>query len=827
MNAARRTVAALVLTLGLVAPGMAVPPNLSFAPPQDADGIPDGNTGTPSFEVVFAGPDAQIVITPSGGSGSGVANQTTLVCQALTGDPQITRNPGVPAFEGATTATQTLDLHCAPSMATTTALLTCTEKKGGVNTATYRWDISCPVAGSPEYMSSPIAGTTLSITTTQPGNGTATLTVTNTGGAPLSVTSITGLSAPVTVAPGSASIGPGLAQQFTLTCSGASAGTFSRNFTVNTNDADEAANGYGVDCTVNATPSPEFAASPPPSTLPLLSGVQGGAAPSTVVTVTNVGTAELTLGPLTGLSPPLSATIGSSNLAPGASTQITITCATAGALSTGPQTLQFTTNDPDDGEGQIGYGVACTIVPPTSAEFQAAPAPPGPLPIATPQGTNGTATVTIQNLGDDNLTLGNIGGLSGVFSASFGTTTIGPGLSTALTVTCNGAVAGSFGPQQLVFATNDPDEGEGSIAYSTSCDVAAPATPEFSSAPVAPGPVSISTSEGVNASGTITVTNVGSATLQIVSITPPAGPVITLAPAGTPPIMLAPQASQVFTLNCDASTASETPYTDSVSFSTNDASEGNVAFNVACSVSPPVAADFDGAPAPPGPLGITTFQTVNASERLLVENLGTGPLQISGVTVGGAPFSVLPTMAALGPGERTEFVVTCDATNLGLFEDRLRINSNDPADPAIFYDLSCRVQDNAAEYDAFPAAGSTVTISTAENVLQFGFVFIDNLGTMPLQLSVSGLGPPLVPGFDSSTVGPGLSETLSIGCLPNAPGVYAQQMRIANNDPDESPALYNVVCNAAPDASGAFRGLITAGLFTARATDKLFQDSFE
>jgi hypothetical protein len=631
----------------------------------------------------------------------------------------------------------------------------------------------------------------------------------------------------VGIAPGSATIGAGLAQQFTLTCSGAGAGTFSRNFTVNTNDADEAAVNYGVDCTISATPSPEFAASPPPSTLPLLSGVQGGPAPSTIVTVTNVGTAPLTLGPLSGLSPPLSANLGSGTLAPDASTQITVTCDTAAAQSTGLQSLQFPTNDPDDDEGQIAYGVACTIVPPTSGEFQATVAPPGPLPIATSQGTNGAAQVTLQNVGDAVLTLGPIGGLSGVFSAGFGTSTLAPTATTTLTVTCNGAVAGSFGPQQLSFTTNDPDDGEGAIAYNTSCDVAAPASPEFSSAPVAPGPVAISTSEGVNAGGTITVTNVGSAPLQIPSITPPAGPVISLVPIALP-ITIMPLMSQAFTLNCDASTASETPYTDGITFVTDDSSEASVPFTVSCTVGPAVAADFDGAPAPPGPLGITTFQTINASETLLVENLGSGPLQITNVAIaGGAPFSVAPMSATLGPGERTQFVVTCDATNLGLFEDRLRILSNDPADPVIDYELSCRVQDNAAEYDAFPAAGSTVTISTAENVLQFGFVFIDNLGSMPLQLTVAGLAPPLIPGFETSEVGPGLSETLSIGCMPDAAGVYTQQLRIVNNDPDESPALYDVVCNAAPDASGAFRGLVRAGLFTARHTEMLFRDSFE
>ncbi len=829
-----KRILAAALAAGTIGTALAAPPDLNLNPPPDADGVPDGGSPSPSFEIVFSGPTKSLIVTPSSGSGAGAGNTTTLVCQPLTGDSQIERLPGVPSFEGSAATPQNVELTCNPGAASRTALLTCNEKKGAGAPTIHRWDISCPVGGDPEFGSTPIAGSVLPVQTTPGVVDDATITVSNVGAAPLSITSITGLTPPLSVSPPAAVIGIGETQGFTVSCSSAVPGTFSQNLVVNSNDADEAAVNFGVDCMVLAS---EFSANTAPgSTLPVLNAAQGAAAPATTVQITNQGTAPLTLGTITGLVAPLGAQFDSSTVAPGATATLTVGCATDTAQSTGPQVLSFTTNDPDDGEGTITYGALCTITPPTSPEFEPSPAPGSLAPITTTQGTNATRTVTINNIGDAPLNLGAIAGQTATITAAFAPPgPVGIGGMTTLTITCNAAAAGTFGPASLGFTTDDPDEGEGAIGYSVACEVAAPASPEFSSAPAAPGPVSIVTNQGVNDSETLTVTNIGSASLQITGITGPAGPKISLMPPGAFPIAIAPMALLVLTLNCDASSAAGSPFNDSITLATNDTSgEASVGFTVTCAVTAPPPADLEATPAPPGPVGITFIEggIVPEVEKINFRNVGSSTLQILSVSGLTAPFAATGLPLSIPPGADASISIECASLMPGFYTDTFTVDTNDPDEGALVYNATCRVLSNQPEFDSFPVANSVIPIDTIAGESGAAFLFLSNLGAQPLRVNASLLAPtvpptPLSISFAETTIAPGFGATLGISCSPAAEGSYTGTVRLTHDDAGESPANYDISCFARPDTRAAFRVLISGGVFTAGKTEIVLRNGFE
>jgi hypothetical protein len=820
--------AATALAVGMVATAMATPPNVTLGPPQDADGVPDGGSASPSFEVVFSAGVVEITVTPSGGSGTGLGDITSLICLMESGDPEISKSPGSISFEGGVNTTpQSIALECASSAASKLAVLKCNEKKGGVNTATYRWDVSCPVAGAPqEYTSSPPGAATLSVATTQGADASANLTVTNTGGSPLSITSVAGLSPPVSVTPGSAMIGAGDAQVFTIGCSGTASGTFSQNFTVNSNDADEGAVAYGVDCVVTSAEYSATAASG--ASLPPITGAQGGPAPTTTVMVTNAGDAALTLGAIGGLSAPISASFGSTMLAPAASTALTVSCDATGAGAFGPQTLTFATNDPDDGEGTISYGVSCNILPPTSGEFSAAPAPPGPINLAnTADAPAVTASVTIDNTGDANLVLGAPSpALTSPLSVGFSPPgPVPPFGSTTMTVSCAGPVATSSN-QALNFSTNDPDDGEGVISYSLSCAINAAPAPEFAATPPAPGPLAISTTQGTDASAQLTVQNVGSASMALSVATPPAPPVSLSAVPAT----VAVGASTVITATCNA--ASPGTFNRSFTLSTGDSDEASVAFNVICDVAAPPPQEVTPTPAPRGPVGITTFQGVNGQVGVTLRNEGSALLQVLSVTGLAPPFSASATPFTVPPEDKNEVVISCDASALGFFTDSFTIATDDPDEPTLDYDVTCRVQSNSPEFDSFPSPGSLSFIETYSGESGALFLFVSNLGGRPLNLSASLLAPllpptPLSVSPAAMTIQPGFGSVFTVVCQPSAEGNYGATVRLAHDDTGESPAGFDINCFARPDTRAAFRVLLHGGVFTAGKTEMLLKNGFE
>ncbi len=127
-------------TLTVGGGGVNTPPALAFAPV----------TGS-TISYTGAGTAAPIVVTPSGGQGSGAPATTTLgVCNITGGGAAFpTTTIAQLSFVGPTTTAQNLNLpNCSPQAAAVNATLTCPEARGGVAQPDRVWTLNCP-AGAP------------------------------------------------------------------------------------------------------------------------------------------------------------------------------------------------------------------------------------------------------------------------------------------------------------------------------------------------------------------------------------------------------------------------------------------------------------------------------------------------------------------------------------------------------------------------------------------------------------------------------------------------------------------------------------------------------
>lgn len=132
-----------------------------------------------------SGSAAPIVVSPSGGFGSGAAALTTLSNCAISGGGAAFPTTTVPAlsFAGATTTPQNLSLpNCAVQSAPVDATLNCQEKRGSAAAQTRQWTLRCPAAAvvAPNLSYAPAPGSVIAFNANGQG---APITVTASGGA--------------------------------------------------------------------------------------------------------------------------------------------------------------------------------------------------------------------------------------------------------------------------------------------------------------------------------------------------------------------------------------------------------------------------------------------------------------------------------------------------------------------------------------------------------------------------------------------------------------------------------------------------------------------
>ncbi len=843
--AIRRSLRYVACALALVLPAMvahAAAPGLAFNPNRDdIPPAPDVDSGTPSFEVTFSGANASIAISASpAGTGTDTFDTTTLFgCQVIgSGSSGMQLGPLPPNVDAVgirgdgtnvDRLTRTLPLVCAQTAQAQVGYLQCLVKNGPQNGSTVVWDLRCPGTGptAPQFSSSPAGSTSVGTPTPLPVIvtpkgviGTATIGVTNLGGSTLNVTGTLANSggglvlAPLTTA----MLLSTQSLAYTVQCTGTTSGDRFGQATLASNDAARPNNYYQVSCTITGAEFDASLASGAP--IALAAGIGQPAQQS--ITLRNLGNVDLTLGAPGGLSGRLSATIVPQTLAQGASGTLSIVCDTSTSGSSGMQTLTFSTNDSDAGQGSIGYPVSCEVAPAAAPEFAASLAPPGPITLTNVAGQpTKTLVVTISNQSTNaTLNLTNLSALSAPLSGDLSMSAISPSGSATLTFGCGSAGAVNT-TQTLSFNTDDPTGGESSITYDVSCNVSAAPLPRFASTPAAPGPVNVVATQGASGSTNLVFRNAGDATLTLGVLIQPMAPFT----AVSVPAMLAAGASSSVPIGCNATSVAAGNYTGSLTLSTND---GGVpltpfTFNLNCTVLAPV---FGSTPAVPGPLSITTVQGTDGQATLSMRNTGNAPLVVSSVMASAAPFSVLPPAnATVQPGATRDFVVRCAAGNVGDFAATLNGVHNGTGGGAS-YNLTCRVRTLAPGYASIPGPGSGLGLGTQQFRTVTASLFVSNTGTANLSVSASGLSGELSISPPSAVIGPGSTRILVVACAANAIGLTSQTLTMASNA-SGAPFLYPVTCSIGAPPPPLPAGVLGALLAFPVRLDELFDDGFE
>jgi HYDIN/CFA65/VesB family protein len=294
---------------------------------------------------------------------------------------------------------------------------------------------------------------------------------------------------------------------------------------------------------------------------------------------------------------------------------------------------------------------------------------------------------------------------------------------------------------------------------------------------------------------TVTVTNVGNATLTLVPFpwNQLFGAVTLVSSLGDS--ALDPGESTSFTLQLDA--MAQTALADSIQLISNDSDDGSFEIHLRGTVNPPNVPEIDVS-------GDTDFGGtmvgMPVAHTFTVTNLGTAPLvlvPLDGSTLSG--FTLVSNLGStvLNVGESTNFAIRLDATAAGnvsglvalanndLDESHLQLNLRGVVDapPAPEIDLALDIESiwDGGRLDF----GSTIqgdAVSMTLTVINLGNIW---LHLTPLNPAGMPSGFSLVSNIDSTSLAPGESTTFTIRFNAASVGFTSGVMHLANDDSDE------------------------------------------
>ncbi len=354
----------------------------------------------------------------------------------------------------------------------------------------------------------------------------------------------------------------------------------------------------------------------------------------------------------------------------------------------------------------------------------------------------------------------------------------------------------------------------------TSCDAGAYESsnpdpqPGYGSNPAPPGPLGITTTEGVLGTVDLVVSETGTATLDVTNIQVlPGTPEISLQTASSFSISDGGPA-QTVTVGCLSNTAG--PYTATLRVTHNGTFAGSppspTDYFVNCTVSPAPEPGYGSNPAAPGPLTITTTTGVPGSTNLLVSETGTATLDVTNIQVlPGTPEISLQTASSFsisdgGPAQTV--TVGCLSNTAGPYTATLRVTHNgtfagSPPSPTDYF-VNCTVSPAPEPgYGSNPATPGPLTITTTTGVPGSTNLLVSETGTATLDVtSIQVLpGTPeisLQTASSFSIVDGGPAQTVTVGCLSNTAGPYTATLRVTHNGTfagsPPSPTDYTVNC---------------------------------
>jgi hypothetical protein len=596
-------------------------------------------------------------------------------------------------------ADETLTVTCqSPVPGTFTSLLSVTHNAAGSPAA---YAVTCTVSGAPGYGSVPAAGTPLTINTTTGVAGTATVVISETGNADLTVNSYAVTGGPVLTVAGTAApfaiVDGGADQTLIVTCQSAAAGTFTGTLTV-THDAAGSPATYNVTCNVAGVPG---YGSLPAAGTPLTINTTTGVAGTATVVISETGTADLSVtgfaltgGPvLTVAGPAVPFDIPDAS---NATETLTVTCQSAAA---GTFAGTLTVNHNAAGSPAT-YAVTCNVTVAAAPGYGSTPNPGQIINIATTVGTNVNASIVVSETGTASLVVGPIvtagsPQLSLITPANF--TILDGGLPETVRIQCNAAAVGSFSTTVTI-----PHNAVGSPAtYTVNCDVTSAAQPKYSSVPAPGSTINVATTVGSGASAGIQVTNTGTATLNVGTITVTGtgtGQVSLVSPTT---FTLNAGLSQTISLQCAATQVGTFTVTVTVPHTGVAPPASPATYTVTCTVSSVGSAPGYGSNPPPGSVinvGTAQIGTL-VTTGLFVFETGGSTLNVSapasGIVITGqnanefAIVSGLPPFSIVDGGAIQTVTIRCIPLAEGLRIASLTFNTNSPNQGTVTYTLNC------------------------------------------------------------------------------------------------------------------------------------------
>ena len=332
-----------------------------------------------------------------------------------------------------------------------------------------------------------------------------TITITNTGTADLEITGIESDVSGLTFNTTTFTLAPDGSQTVTVTFPSSTAGTFSGNITISSNDPDEATSTVSVSVTVQMEPVPMLVVGAPAIDF---GSIDAEETAQKTFTITNIGTADLEI---TGIESDVSGLTfdpSTFTLEPDGSQTVTITfpSSTEGTFS---GNITISSNDPDHATQTVSVSITVQPPPAPAISVQESAVDFGTVAFA----KSVQQTITITNTGTADLEITGIE--SDVSGLTFNTTTftLAPDGSQTVTVTFPSSTAGTFSGN-ITISSNDPDEATSTVSVSVTVQmepvpmlvVGAPAI-DFGS---------IDAEE--TAQKTFTITNIGTADLEITGI---------------------------------------------------------------------------------------------------------------------------------------------------------------------------------------------------------------------------------------------------------------------------------------------------------------------
>jgi hypothetical protein len=571
---------------------------------------------------------------------------------------------------------------------------------------------------------------------------TKTLSIKDTGSTALNVSTLSASGGFNVSTPGPLMVSPGMTTTFTVTMPATASGSQSGQLTINSNDSASPLH-INLSGTVSPAAAPAIGVADSTSSSTVANGGADpfgttplGTAVQRAYTVTNPGTANLTLGTVTVPSGFSLMTTPSGNVAAGGSTSFTVQMngtasgSVSGAVSfsdnvAGANPFQFTISGQVTVPGLVVQDGSTTL---TNGSTDAFP--------NTPLGTPIQKVINISNNGTGTLTLGNVAVPSGFSLIAAPAASVAPGATTSLTVQMNASVAGTA-TGLLSFSTNVP--GTSTYQVSLSGLTTAPALAVLDGAlPVANGSTDAfpSTLLGTPIQKVFTVSNAGTSLLTLGTVSVPSGFSLVTPPASS----VAASGSTSFTVAMNASTSGTA--SGALSFSDNVPGAGQFQITISGVTTAPAISVLDGAQTltsgstdvfPSTPLG-TSVQKV-----FTVTNPGTATLTLGSVTVPGGFSLVTPPSGNVAPGATTTFTVQANASAPGTVSGPLSFTTNVAGASPFFLTISDQV--------------TVAAVSVSDGAVTIADGGSDNLGA-------TFVGIPLTRSFSISNQGTG---TLNLG----------------------------------------------------------------